>query len=644
MVLLPGGTPVALKSKRTRIFCGLILLFFAALLFYEARYNAPVQNEDAHLASGVSHWLFMKFDLYRVNPPLVRAAAALPVLGRFDKNERNGWFRYSERPFVRSEYNVGIDEVSSRPDFDSLLFRARCFLILIFVLPGLFFISRFSKSVFGSSSAVVALLLWCFNPYVIGHGVTLIPDVVSALFAIAAAYFFWDWLRVPNRGNAFVAGFVLGLAELTKFTLLIFYPLFPVLWLLYRFPKFAPKPSEPLSRQFPHLVLIFAVSLLVINMGYLFEGTGKPLRTFKFQTALFTGCASYKDVPKEGGNRFDGSGNLLETSLGYLPVPLPKNFVQGIDTQRLDFERGFPSYLRGKWSRHGWRGYYLYALLLKTPLGTLGLSVLAVFCTLFLKGYNRGWRDELAVLLPGLVLLAFVSSQTGFSIHSRYAIPALPFLFLWTSKVGRAFSPELKAASPKSSRAVRLTAVFLLLWSVGSSLWVYPRSISYFNGLAAVIPTAEDKNYATPRIAPGRTVCQKIRRFLDAGPLNGPRHLLGSNADWGQDFYAYLRWRSGRPESEKVVAAVSGIDALNLTRDSADDLLDSHETPVPGRYAIGVNHLYDEKENYRYFLNFTAEDYVNYTTYIYDLTQEDIDRIPPPAVFEEAQEPGSAPN
>ena len=180
MTLRPEGTPAAPKSNRARIFCGLILLFFAALLFYEARYNAPVQSEDAHLASGVSHWFFMKFDLYRVNPPLVRAAAALPVLGKFDRNNKTDWFRYSERPFARSEYNAGIDAVSKRSDSGSLIFRARCFLILVFVLPGLYFIYHFPKGVFGSCPR-----FWRFycgaSTVCDGHGNTLIPDVISAL-------------------------------------------------------------------------------------------------------------------------------------------------------------------------------------------------------------------------------------------------------------------------------------------------------------------------------------------------------------------------------------------------------------------------------------------------------------------------------
>jgi len=58
-----------------------------------------------------------------------------------------------------------------------------------------------------------------------------------------------------------------------------------------------------------------------------------------------------------GGNRFK---DLLP---GSFPMPLPANYIQGIDTQRLDFERGLPSYLRGEWSEHGWYALsvnYLY--------------------------------------------------------------------------------------------------------------------------------------------------------------------------------------------------------------------------------------------------------------------------------------------
>lgn len=50
-----------------------------------------------------------------------------------------------------------------------------------------------------------------------------------------------------------------------------------------------------------------------------------------------------------------------------------------------------------------------------------------------------------------------------------------------------------------------------LCWLVMSSLAIYPHSLSYFN--------------------------ESI-----GGPLNGPKHLLGSSVDWNQDLL-YLKWR-----------------------------------------------------------------------------------------------------
>jgi hypothetical protein len=52
--------------------------------------------------------------------------------------------------------------------------------------------------------------------------------------------------------------------------------------------------------------------------------------------------------------------------------------------------------------------------------------------------------------------------------------------------------------------------VCLSSWFFASSLWIFPHGLSYFN--------------------------ESI-----GGPLNGPKHLLGSNVDWGQDL-RYLKW------------------------------------------------------------------------------------------------------
>ncbi len=70
-----------------------------------------------------------------------------------------------------------------------------------------------------------------------------------------------------------------------------------------------------------------------------------------------------------------------------------------------------------------------------------------------------------------------------------------------------------------------------MVWFVAGSLWIYPHSLSYFNELVG-------------------------------GPTRGPRHLLGSNVDWGQDL-RYLGWfldeLQARGEQRRLLLAYSGM-------------------------------------------------------------------------------------
>ncbi|MDR1382351.1 MAG: hypothetical protein LBJ67_00680, partial [Planctomycetaceae bacterium] len=260
----------------------------------------------------------------------------------------------------------------------------------------------------------------------------------------------------------------------------------------------------------------------------------------------------------------------------------------------------------------------------KTPLGTIGLFLLAIFCTFFQKGYNIAWRDEMVILLPGIVLLAFVSSQTVFSVHSRYVIPSLPFFFLWISKVGKAFTMRRPVVATLAS--------LLLAWSVLSSLSIYPHSLSYFNELAAILPTPEDKNYPhpPPEISETawqkKTFWQKTKSILSAGIRNGSRHLLDSNIDWGQDLFYLEKWYQKHPEAKGMKVAYWGSYPLELTTIPSKEMPPANE-PHHGWYALSVNSIYDREKQYRYFLNFEPVATAGYSLYIYHITLEDANRV-----------------
>jgi len=309
-------------------------------------------------------------------------------------------------------------------------------------------------------------------------------------------------------------------------------------------------------------------------------------------------------------NRFQNSW------LGAIPIPLPGEFLAGIDRQKVDFELGWWSYLRGQWKRGGWWYYYLYALLVKMPLGVLALIVWGLILALFGYRYRRGLVDECFVWLPALAVLVLVSSQTGFNHHLRYMLPIFPFLILGASRLGCFLSLQHWKSG--------LLVLALTLWSVVSTLTIRPHYLSYFNEVAG-------------------------------GPDNGHNHLLDSNIDWGQDLLFLKAWLDEHPEARPLgLAAFNTIDPRILglqftlpppgpTRGADFSELDSSQLgPRPGYYALDVNFVrgfpysaadgrgqfrYINLHEYEYFQHFQPIAKAGYSIFIYHITLEDANRV-----------------
>jgi hypothetical protein len=98
------------------------------------------------------------------------------------------------------------------------------------------------------------------------------------------------------------------------------------------------------------------------------------------------------------------------------------------------------------------------------------------------------------------------------------------------------------------------------------------------------------------------------------GPLNGPRHLLGSNVDWCQDLRYLKWWTNDHPEVNELYLAYHGlfdpaianfpptkilpIEAPDSTpaaeiRAAPPEVHSQPQLP-PGIYAISINVLYDQ--------------------------------------------------
>lgn len=579
-----------------------LLAVHSVLLTYSAYVHSPTLNEPGHLVAGLSNWRLGRFDIYAVNPPLVRMTAAIPVLAA---GYSQSWSDPPKEAGARREFGLGEKFVAANGERAFMLFMIARWACIPFSWIGAVVCYCWARDLYGRPSGVLACAIWCSEPTILAHASLITPDAHATSLGLAACYTFWKWLRHPTWAQAMLTGVVLGLAELAKTTLILFYPLWPLLWIAYRWPERRLMSISEWLRQAGMLVLRMAIGIHILNLGYGYDGSFKSLNESRFVSRLFCGESA---IPTNATpppsrpilqptfpSRFAGHW------LGTLPLPFPEQYLAGIDLQQKDFEEyGRPSYLRGTWQDEGWWYYYIYAVSIKTPLGILVLLVVVPLLRIINR---RRWhdinesrqsprlRDSLILLAPPLIIFGVVSSKSGFSEHMRYVLPCFPFIFIWISQFAQAFckpfqnSVDIPVIDPiryldtRYSISAALTiplVAALVTWAVASSAFVYPHSLSYFNESVG-------------------------------GPRNGGRHLLGSNVDWGQDLRYASSWLTERSHLETCAVAyygsfsphsvgVSGIEPV--TSGSPLHFADSQSAGSSGvnallvdRYLISINFL-----------------------------------------------------
>jgi hypothetical protein len=540
------------------------VLAHLSLVAYGGYRHSPTRNEVAHVPAGLAVWTTGTFTLYRVNPPLPRALAAVPpLLAGADTR----MIRPADRLGYREEWQTAAAFADGNADRYLTLIRLARLPGLLWTAAGAWVVWRWAGELHGPRGGLTALGVWCFGPTVNAHAQLATPDLPAAVAMLAATFAYRRHLRHPTVGRAAAAGGLLGVALLCKFTSLVLLPVWAALAAAVR-PAAgdAPRPSAGRRAGLAGLVLVTAVT--AVNAGYLFDGALVELGAFEFNSRLLGG-------PERDFNRFRGG------PLAGLPVPLPYDYVTGIDWQRVDFEGGLRSYLCGEWRDRGWWYWYLYATAVKVPAGVLilGLAGLAAAAV-------RPTADGLIVWLPVVAVFGVVSVNTGMTQHWRYALPALPFAAVGLGAAGRWLSGR---------RPVRFAVGGLLVWAAVSGGRVYPHTLSYFNEAAG-------------------------------GPARGWWHLTDSNVDWGQDLLFLREWAAAHPEARPLSLGYSNfVSPRHVGVDLPPAPVDpgyaapagSGRGPQPGYYAVEASSLVSDRT---LFQRFTPIDQVGYSILIYSLT------------------------
>jgi 4-amino-4-deoxy-L-arabinose transferase-like glycosyltransferase len=382
------------------------------------------------IGAGVAHWQTGRFEPYAVNPPLIRMIATLPLLLLDPLTDYSTII-----PSVpnRPEVSLGAHFLRANADHIQLHFGIARFTCVALAAAGLVVAMDWSRKLYGSRGALIVGALLCFSPMWLSHGSLITPDAGASTFGLIAFFQLRRFLLNPSTAMAGCMGLSVGLALGTKFTwLLVIPPVFLVVWVANLIAGGAS--FQRLKKESRGVVLAVCVALLTINTLYCFDQSFLPIGEI---SCISDGLKSNDD---DGNSSGSTPNRFTNTLVGRVPMPIPALYIQGIDFQKSCFEEEHfsRSYLMGEWKKGGWWYYYLIGLLIKSPICTLCLGLMAMLsgiCSVCVRSQHslRAFEttslapviENLLLLLPCIFVMVVVSRETGFNRHLRYVLPAI---------------------------------------------------------------------------------------------------------------------------------------------------------------------------------------------------------------------------
>lgn len=477
------------KVLRTAAVSALLALYWLLAITSACR-KGPAFDELPHLTAGYSYWQTGDFRLNPENGWLPQSWAALPLLAggfRFPALDQPAWWT-SDKWALGVEWFYG-----SGNDPDALLLRGRMMIALLGVgLGGLVY--AWSRQLFGPAGGMISLVLFAFSPSMLAHGGLVTSDLAAALTLSASVWSLWTLLHrvapLPFLGCA-VATAAFFLSKMSAPLLIpIAALLVTIRWLRRR----------PLASEAGVIgASLVALALVVFTLLW---------AAFGFRYSAFAEAEAGRDRLAIGWSRLIDS-----TGVARRPIELardhrllPEAYLYGAAHVAGLAHRGQAAFMNGRLSETGWRTFFPYCLLVKTPLGVFAVLLLAALAC-FPRWRPPGGPQGLAYrTAPLWVLLAVwwaASIAVPLNIGHRHILPTYPAMFV----LAGASSLWAKARRLWVARSVWLCLALL----AAESLRTWPHYLAYFNALAG-------------------------------GPRQGYRHLVDSSLDWGQDLPGLKRW------------------------------------------------------------------------------------------------------
>ncbi len=439
----------------------LILGVALALMWRPMRDETATTDETAFLGAGYSYWQGHRYYLNVEHPPLMQLWSALPLtfldirlpadaeLTFGDTNQaisstlNQAWdFRMgtnaetltaTERFYHYPALETGLFGralvYGGANNADKLLFWGRFMQALVMLATGLV-VFCWAKSLSNTTGGLFALAAWSFNPVALAYGHLIITDPGIALMVTLAVWMFSRFLETPRPQTALAAGIAFGSALLTKYTAIILIPMFGALMLLAWWKLWRSVRVDSLQGFFADLCLTGAVAWAMVVLFYVPHWSPPPPISIEH--------AQHLHIP------------AWFIHLRWILVP--RDFFKGITIMLLHVVNGHHAYLLSEWSDNGWWYYYPAAILVKTPIALLLLTISAVAMAIW--RIRQSTFAQAAPLIAAIAYLACAMTSKA-NIGIRHVLPIYPF---FAFVAGRRMRPRPRARSTRQLAARRLVA------------------------------------------------------------------------------------------------------------------------------------------------------------------------------------------
>jgi hypothetical protein len=546
-----------------------VLLLFWVLLQASLRDKSIAFDEIAQAAAGYTYW---QFDDYRIDPPngnLPKRLMTLPLLDArftFPARDSEMWQESDAWRLGDAWFNA------SSNDPQAMLARGHAIMGLVAVALGALVWCQ-ARRLFGATAGMIALLLFVLDPTVLAHGALMTSDMTAAFFflaatlAIAAVLERVTWWTVALSSVATAGLFLakmsaplilLVAAVLVALRLASARPLtvlcgrsrevrhrlqralvlsgvagihvavaWAAVWAFYgfRFSAFAQRDGGRLSYPWSYILDQPGPTKLIDRLQ-LSREQQEQLQRLPDAPSLTLDEWSWDGEDALSRLERDVLTPAQRANLAALraaPPPaltarvidfcrrhelLPESFLFGYAHGWL-FSRERIAFLNGEVRLQGWRGYFPYTFLVKTPL--------AVFALLALAGCvawrTRAWTGATLPLWTLLAVYWAAAVTSHINIGHRHLLPVYAPLYVLAGAA--ACLPWARVASGG------------LVLAVGAEMAArFPNYLAYFNGIVR--------------------------------PAAAYTHLVDSSLDWGQELPAVKRWVDARPAGERIYLSYFG--------------------------------------------------------------------------------------